>query len=68
VLEHNGRTVQVPYLRTPIQQDVCGQHPDDSEEEGDETLGLSLTDPIGGTALGSPQNATVLITDDKYRF
>lgn len=40
---------------------------DDSEEEGNETLGVSLTNPIGGASLGSPQNATVTIQDDESR-
>jgi hypothetical protein len=38
---------------------------DDFEEEGDETLNISLTSPVGGATLGSIQNATVTILDDE---
>jgi hypothetical protein len=37
---------------------------DDSPIEGDETLGLALSNPTGGLELGAPAHATLTIVDD----
>ncbi len=38
---------------------------DDSEEEGDETVYLTLSNPIGGAILGIPSSAILTILDDE---
>jgi Calx-beta domain/Beta-propeller repeat len=40
---------------------------DDSEEEGDETLSIFLTNPVGGATLGSIQNANIKILDNEFQ-
>jgi hypothetical protein len=37
---------------------------DDSNDESDETIALSLTSPTGGAVLGTPSSATLTIVDD----
>jgi hypothetical protein len=37
---------------------------DDARPEGDETVGLALTDPTAGVVLGSPAGATLVIRDN----
>ena len=37
---------------------------DDPEKEGDETIAITLSAPVGGATLGSPQSAIITIKDD----
>ncbi|HUT69838.1 MAG TPA: Calx-beta domain-containing protein [Desulfatiglandales bacterium] len=39
---------------------------DDTQVEGDETVSLSLTNPGGGTSLGTPITAVLTIVDNEY--
>ncbi|MBK7997668.1 MAG: putative Ig domain-containing protein [Verrucomicrobia bacterium] len=41
---------------------------DDPDSEGDETVLLQLTNPMGGATLGKGTNATVQIVDDEVSF